>query len=60
MSSGIILNSIISFISAQFTQIQGVLIETRKPGKRRHELVGENDNIPFWYECKTKKKKKIS
>ena len=53
MSSGIILNSIISFISAQFTQIQGVLIATRKPGKQRQELVGENGNIPFWYECKT-------
>ena len=40
----IIPNSIISFISAKFTQIRGVLIATGKPAKWRPELVGENGN----------------
>ena len=44
MSSEIIPNSIISFISAQLTQILGVLITTGKPAKRRPELDGENGN----------------
>ena len=44
MSSEIIPNSIISFISAQLTQILGVLITTGKPAKWRPELDGENGN----------------
>ena len=44
MSSEIIPNSIISFISAKFTQIPGVLIATGKPAWWRPELVGENGN----------------
>ena len=44
MSSEIIPNSIISFISAQLTQILGVLITTGKPAKWRPELNGENGN----------------
>ena len=41
----IIPNSIISFISAQLTQIVGVLITTGKPTKWRPELDGENGNV---------------
>ena len=44
MSSEIIPNNTISFISAHLTQILGVLITTGKPAKRRPELDGENGN----------------
>ena len=40
----IIPNSIISFISAKFTQMPGVLIATGKPAKWRPELVGGSGN----------------
>ena len=46
MSSEIIPDSIISFISAQFTQIPDVSIATGKPAKWRSELVGGNGNAP--------------
>ena len=44
MSSEIIPNSIISFISAQLTQILGVSITTGKAAKWRPELDEENGN----------------
>ena len=44
MSSEIIPNNVISFISAQLTQILGVLITTGKPAKWRPEPDGENGN----------------
>ena len=48
MSSEIIPNSIILFISAQLMQILGVLITTGKPEKWRPELDGENGNVLKW------------
>ena len=44
MSFEIIPNGIIPFISAQFMQIPGILIATRKQAKWRPEFVAENDN----------------
>ena len=44
MSSEIIPNSIISFVSAQLTQILGVLIATGKPAKWRPEHDEESGN----------------